>query len=101
MDFVNSDINFMYLIYVIIGSLVFYTVLTIYAWPFRMVKDGRKVGCFYCCSSEYYKKRAAADMNLSSIEAVNLGRLDGEKFNIGIKDKLDTTSNGFLLQAER
>jgi hypothetical protein len=40
-------------------------------------------------------------LSLSAFEAVEIGRTDGEKFNMNIKDKLDTTSNGYLLQAER
>lgn len=65
LNFVNYDINFMVLLGIVLASTITYLLLTIYAWPLRQVKDGRKIGCCYCCSSDYYKHRGDVADDLS------------------------------------
>ena len=87
LDMENESVAPLYILIVLAASIVFYTLLTVYAWPFRMVKDGRRVGWCYCCSSDYYKHRSANEVQ--SLEAVAKGREDGAELNQAIKSKLD------------
>ena len=55
-------------------SIVFYTLVTLYAWPLRIVQDGKSRSLFYFCDTNYWTQKDESGDSKTVDELIKYGR---------------------------